>query len=93
MTERRKALEQAGAKTEIVSPAKGKVQGWKHFENGDKFEVDAPLDNANAQAYDALLLPGGVANLDQLRIISKAVNFVRQFLEAGKPVAAICHAH
>ena len=67
MTEPRKALESAGAKTEIVSPAEGEVQGWNHFDKADWFNVDVPLDGANADDYDALLLPGGVANPDQLR--------------------------
>jgi protease I len=91
MTEPKRALEEAGAKTEIVSPAKREVQGWNHYDKGDKFPVDVPLDRADAQAYDALLLPGGVANPDQLRTIPAAVNFVKHFFDAGKPVASICH--
>jgi protease I len=91
LTEPRKALDDAGAKTVIVSPAKGEVQGWKHFDKADKFKVDIPLEQANANDFDALLLPGGVANPDQLRAIPKAVQFVREFFEAGKPTAAICH--
>jgi protease I len=70
----------------------GEVQGWKHFEKGQKVPVDVPLEQADAKDYDALLLPGGVANPDQLRTMPKAVEFVRSFFEAGKPVAAICHA-
>jgi protease I len=91
MTEPRKALEAAGAKTEIVSPAKGEVQGWNHFDKADRFHVDVPIDAANAEDYDALLLPGGVANPDQLRTNSKAVQFVKRFVESGKPVGVICH--
>jgi protease I len=91
LVEPKKALENAGAQTSIVSPAKGRVQGWNHFEKGDTFSVDLPLEQANAHDFDALLLPGGVANPDQLRTMPKAVQFVRQFFEAGKPVAAICH--
>jgi protease I len=91
MTEPRKALEQAGAETEIVSPAQGEVQGWNHFDKADRFHVDVPLDEAQADDYDALLLPGGVANPDQLRTQPKAVQFVKQFVEAGKPVGVICH--
>ena len=91
LTEPKKALEEAGAQTRVVSPAKGEVQGWKHFDKGDKFKVDVPLEQARADEYDALLLPGGVANPDQLRMIPKAVQFVREFFESGKPVAAICH--
>jgi protease I len=91
LTEPRRALEAAGAATQIVSPAKGQVQGWKHYDKADTFPVDVPLDAARAGEFDALLLPGGVANPDQLRIMPKAVSFVREFFEAGKPVAAICH--
>ena len=87
----RKALEDAGAKTEIVSPAADEVQGWNHFDKGDRFQVDAGLDAANANDYDALLLPGGVANPDQLRTNPKAVQFVKQFVESGKPIGVICH--
>ena len=91
MVEPRKALEQAGAQTEIVSPAQDEVQGWNHFDKADRFNVDVPVAQANADDYDALLLPGGVANPDQLRTDPKAVQFVRQFFEAGKPVGVICH--
>jgi deglycase len=91
MTEPRRALEDAGARTSIVSPAQGQVQGWKHFDKADRFTVDVKLDEAGAHDFDALLLPGGVANPDQLRIQPKAVAFVREFFDAGKPVAAICH--
>ena len=91
LTEPKKALEAAGAETRIVSPAKGQVQGWKHFDKADRFTVDVPLDTAQARDFDALLLPGGVANPDQLRMLPKAVAFVREFFDAGKPVAAICH--
>ena len=91
LTEPRKALEEAGAETRVISPAKGEVQGWKHFEKGERIKVDVPLERADASEYDALLLPGGVANPDQLRTLPKAVQFVRAFFETGKPVAAICH--
>ena len=91
MTEPRKALDQAGADTKIVSPAKGQVQGWNHFDKADRFDVDVPLQEADAEEFDALLLPGGVANPDQLRTLPQAVEFVRDFFEAGKPVAVICH--
>jgi protease I len=91
MTEPKKALEQSGAQTRIVSPAKGKVQGWNHFDKGDQFPVDVALDQAKAEDFDALLLPGGVANPDQLRVNPKAVKFVREFFDAGKPVGVICH--
>jgi protease I len=87
----KKALDEAGAETFIVSPAKGQVQAWKHFDKADKFAVDVALDKADAASFDALLLPGGVANPDQLRTLPKAVAFVRSFFDSGKPVAAICH--
>lgn len=91
LLEPQKALEDAGADTFVVSPAKGEVQGWKHFEKAEKVKVDVPLEQADASAFDALLLPGGVANPDQLRTQPRAVQFVREFFDAGKPVAAICH--
>src|SRR6202044_749070 len=85
LTEPRKALDAAGAKTELVSPANGKLQAWKHMDKGDKFPVDVELDAANPNNYDALVLPGGVANPDQLRAMPKAVEFVKSFFEQGKP--------
>ena len=91
MTGPRKALEQAGAQTKIVSPAKGEVQGWNHFTHADRFQVDVPLEQANADDFDALMLPGGVANPDQLRMNPEAVQFTRSFFEAGKPIGVICH--
>ncbi len=91
MTEPRRALEEAGAKTEIVSPEKTAVRGWQHGKWGDEFEVDLPLEEADASAYDALLLPGGVLNPDKLRLNEKAVRFVKAFFDSVKPVAAICH--
>jgi protease I len=87
----REALEQAGAKTQIVSPKDGKVRGWKHTEWGDELPVDLKLDQARAEDFDALLLPGGVINPDKLRMEPKAVSFVKSFFDANKPVAAICH--
>ncbi|KPQ34413.1 MAG: protease PfpI [Phormidesmis priestleyi Ana] len=91
-TEPKQAFEAEGAQTYVVSPMDERVQGWNHFDKGDYFPVDVPLANANAEDYDALLLPGGVANPDQLRTQEKAVEFVKSFFDAGKPVAAICHA-
>ena len=91
MTEPRKALEEAGAKTEIVSPVKGKVKGWQIDHWGDEFPVDKPASEARCEDYDALLLPGGVMNPDKLRRNEDVVNFVRGFFDSGKPVAAICH--
>jgi protease I len=91
LTEPRKALDQAGAKTELVSPARGQVKGWNHTEWGDKLPVDVPLQQARPESYDALLLPGGVMNPDHLRMSPDAVRFVKSFVDAGKPIAAICH--
>jgi protease I len=91
LTEPRKALDQAGAKTEIVSPAAGQVKGWNHTEWGDRLPVDVPLQQAKPENYDALLLPGGVMNPDHLRMNPEAVRFVKHFADAGKPIAAICH--
>jgi protease I len=92
MTEPRRALETAGARTSLVSPAAGEVQGMRHADKADRFPVDVKLDEARAQDFDALLLPGGVANPDRLRTLPDAVAFIRAFFDAGKPVAAICHA-
>lgn len=86
------ALEQAGAEIQIVSPAEGEVQGWNHDEKADRFAVGMPLNLARSDDYDALLLPGGVRNPDQLRTMTRAVEFVDGFIATGKPVAAICHA-
>lgn len=91
LTEPRKALEEAGAKTVVVSPASGEIKGWKFKEWGDKVKVDQALEDANPNDYDALVLPGGVINPDHLRMDPKAVNFVKQFVGTGRPVAAICH--
>jgi len=87
----RQALEEAGARTYIVSPAGKEVHGVNHDEKGDTFYVDAPLEQANPDQYDALVLPGSVANPDQLRTQPAAVQFVKAFVEQGKPIAAICH--
>jgi deglycase len=91
LTEPRKALDQAGAQTSIVSPKEDKVRGWKFKEWGDELPVDAHLSDAKPDEFDALLLPGGVINPDKLRMIPKAVEFVKAFFAANKPVAAICH--
>lgn len=90
LAEPRKALDGAGAKTSIVSPKQGKVRGWKSTEWGEEFSVDQHLDSASPDSFDALLLPGGVINPDKLRMIPKAVQFVKSFFESRKPVAAIC---
>jgi protease I len=91
LMEPRKALNEAGATTQVVSPAGPKVKGWNHHEWGNEVRVDIALESANAGQFDALLLPGGVMNPDQLRMNPKAVEFVKRFADAGKPVAAICH--
>jgi protease I len=91
LLEPRKVLDQAGATTKVVSPAGKQVKGWNHKEWGDEVPVDVALDSAKPDEFDALLLPGGVMNPDHLRMIPKAVEFVKHFTDAGKPVAAICH--
>ena len=91
LTEARKALDQAGARTQIVSPKDGQVRGWKFTDWGENLPVDVKLDGAKAEDFDALLLPGGVMNPDELRTLPKAVAFAKAFLDAGKPVASICH--
>lgn len=92
LTEPRNALEEAGAETHIISPEDGTVRGWQHTEWGDDFDVDIPLSRAREPEYDALMLPGGQMNPDNLRVDEDAVAFTRAFFEAHKPVAAICHA-
>ena len=91
LTEPKKALEQAGAQAVIISPAGKQVRGWKHTEWGDSFPVDVRLEEAQAGDYSALLLPGGVMNPDYLRWNARAVAFVKAFVDANKPIAAICH--
>jgi protease I len=91
LTEPRKALDQAGAATKIVSPKNDRVKGWKFTEWGDELPVDLSLDQAKPDDFDALLLPGGVINPDKLRTLPKAVAFVKAFFDADKPIAAICH--
>ena len=91
LLEPRKALDEGGATTEVVSLKSGKIKGWNHTEWGDSVAVDKTLDSVDAKDYDALLLPGGVMNPDTLRMDPKAVAFVKAFLDAKKPVAAICH--
>lgn len=90
-TEPKKALQEAGANVHVISPIEGKVKAWNKKDWGKEYDVDVPLNQANADDYDALLLPGGVMNPDKLRADVKAVNFVKSFLDQGKPIAAICH--
>ncbi len=91
MTEPRKALENAGAKVQLIAPEKGKVTGWNHDNKADQFNVDISLDEAQADEFHGLLLPGGVMNPDHLRIVPKAIDFIKKFVNANKPIAAICH--
>jgi deglycase len=92
MTEPRKALEDAGAGTALVSPSKHVVKSWNHKDWGEEYPVQVALEDADPETFDALLLPGGVMNPDHLRIDPQALDFVRAFFDAEKPVAAICHA-
>lgn len=91
MTEPRKALENAGATTVIVSPKSGEVQGFHHDVKGDTFKVDLTLDQANPDDFDAVLIPGGALNADAMRVNPKAQEFVRRIDETDRPIAAICH--
>lgn len=91
LTGPKEALEKAGATVDVVSPQSGRVKGWQHTEWGDELPVDRPLAEAKASDYDGLLLPGGVMNPDRLRANAQAVQFVRAFVDAQKPIAAICH--
>lgn len=91
LVEPRKALDQAGAETRIVSPKGERVRGWDFTDWGDELPVDVSLDGAKPDDFDALLLPGGVLNPDSLRMQPEAVAFVKAFFDAGKPVASICH--
>jgi protease I len=91
LTKPRDALKSEGATVEIVAPHGGEIQGFKHLDKGDKVTVDRTLDEARPDDYDAIMLPGGVANPDQLRMLPKAVAFARHFYDAQKPIAVICH--
>ncbi|HEX6992525.1 MAG TPA: type 1 glutamine amidotransferase domain-containing protein [Gammaproteobacteria bacterium] len=91
LTEPRKALQEAGAETEVVSPVQGTVKGWNFKDWGDEVPVDTRLEEADPDDYDALVLPGGVMNPDKLRMNPRAIDFVKSFFQAGKPVAVICH--
>ena len=91
LVEPRKALEAAGAKTELLSIKPGTIQGFNHFDKANSHQVDRLVEEADAADYDALFIPGGVGNPDQLRADENVVHFTRAFFEQGKPVAAICH--
>lgn len=85
------AVEEAGGSPALVSTRRGQAQAFKHLDRGDTFPVDAVVDEVSADDFDALVLPGGVANPDFLRTDSRAVGFTKSFFDAGKPVAVICH--
>jgi protease I len=91
LTEPLKAVREAGAETELLAPEAGEIQAFNHLDKGDTFEAERAVGDADASEFDALVLPGGVANPDQLRTKPEAQKFVRGFFEAGKPVGAICH--
>ncbi len=91
LLEPRKALQEAGAETQVIAPKSGRIRGWNHTEWGQEVAVDQELESADPADYDALVLPGGVMNPDKLRAIPAAVSFARSFFDADKPVAAICH--
>src|SRR6187200_663602 len=92
LTEPWKAVEEAGAYVDLISLEDGEVQGFDHYDKAEKFPVDRTVEEASPDDYDALVLPGGVGNPDTLRSDENAVQFVRAFFDADKPVAAICHA-
>src|SRR6478609_8192676 len=91
LTSPKQALEDAGAEVHIVSPQKQKVKAWNHDHWSIELNVDKHIDDVSEENYDALVLPGGVLNPDKLRTNKNAIKFVKDFLDAGKPVAAICH--
>jgi protease I len=92
LTEPLKAIRDAGADTDLIAPEGDDIQAFNHLDKADTFTPDRTLDDADPGDYDGLVLPGGVANPDQLRMDQRALDFTRAFFEAGKPVAAICHA-
>jgi protease I len=91
LTEPLKAVRDAGAEAELIAPEAGEIQGFNHLDKADTFPVDQTVGEVEADEFDALVLPGGVANPDQLRTKPEAVQFVRAFFETGKPVGVICH--
>ena len=91
LTSPKKALEEAGAVVEIVSAQKDTIRGWNHDHWSIELNVDINIDDAKAENYDALMIPGGVINSDQMRLHTNYIQFAEEFLEAGKPVATICH--
>ena len=91
LTEPWKAVKEAGATPELVSLEEGEIQGFNHYDKADTFRVDRTVEEASADDYDALVIPGGVGNPDTMRMDENAVEFTRQFFEQGKPVGVICH--
>jgi len=91
LTEPWKAVQEAGATPELVSLREGEIQGFNHYDKADTFRVDRTVEEASADDYDALVIPGGVGNPDTMRMDENAVEFTRQFFEQGKPVGVICH--
>jgi protease I len=88
----RTALEDEGARVDVISPGRGRVKGWKSGDWGKRIKPDVPLEMADPVDYDALFLPGGVINADKLRVLPEAIRFIRAFIESDKPIASICHA-
>ena len=91
LIEPRKALDEAGAKTVVIAPKSGEIQGVQHDKKGQRVKVDMTLDKADPEQFDAVLLPGGAMNADAIRVEKKAQEFVRKIDQSGKPIAVICH--
>ena len=91
LTEPMQALKQAGARAEVIAPKPGEIQGFNHHDKDKTIPVDHPLEQVQGEDFDALMLPGGVINPDALRLEPAAIDFIRHFVEARKPIAAICH--
>jgi protease I len=91
LTEPVKALKEAGAAVKVISNKEGEIQAWKHLDKGSKIHVDESLDDAEPDDFDGLVLPGGVINPDTLRLVPEAIEFIRHFVDEGKPIGAICH--
>jgi protease I len=91
LTEPWKAVKEAGGQPELISLEEGEIQGFNHYDKADTFPVDKTVEEARADDYDALVIPGGVGNPDSMRMDENAVEFTRQFFEQGKPVGVICH--
>jgi protease I len=92
LVEPKKALDKAGARTEVIAPKAGQIQGFKHHDKTSRLKVDRTLDEVKPEDYDAVLLPGGALNADEIRVDDRLKRFLRAFQQAGKPFAVICHA-